>query len=181
MKDDTMKIEDISCGVFEKWLNDLTDARRDENNKWIRWPKKEKNADIKKMFGDKTPCGYESYYSCENKEFLYDLTWVKHGEDKHGKTVLLEVALAMELEFSDGFMGKGKYGGIKFDFNKLLQTNAKFKLMGFQMKTKTEVDDAIAEMERAIEYYKPSSKVFIFGWAYGEAKSHDYRFILSEK
>ena len=161
----------ITLDEIETLLNEtISEHKANGDGKWKRWKPREKNADIKMKFHRKgDELNVKSRYSRgKNKEFLYDFSWVEWGEDEnHGaEKFLKKVHLVMELEFSDQKMGNGTRGNVMYDFNKLLQSDAEIKVMGFQMKTQEEVSAGIARMKRAISHYKPSGSFLLFGWAW---------------
>ena len=159
----------ITLNEIETLLNETIDEHKvNGGDKWDIWMSPKKNSDIKEKFrrrGDEleVTSRYSRSKSKEggkNKEFLYDFSWVERGKDEnHGnETFLKKVHLVMELEFSNG--------SVMYDFNKLLQSDAEIKVMGFQMKTQEEVSAGIARMKRAISHYKPSGSFLLFGWAW---------------
>ena len=186
-------MNNLSLNTFETWINEVVAAQYEKGKTEMKaWPWKApaKNRDFKEKFHQKMldrKCGYWSRYSGnfltgesegkENREFLYDFSWVKWCEDGEDKNILQDVLMVMELEFSDGKMLKGKRGGIKFDFHKLLQADAPYKLMGFQMPQEAEVKEAIDDMKRAVDLYqsKASADILVFGWAYNDGPKKDNR------
>ena len=160
--------------IIEEWLNNLAKQHWKPDNTWRKWWARDKNKEIKKMLAEKgDKCfGLYSYYSGKGrKEFLYDFCWVRREKRKDGKSDrLIEVVMAAEMEFSDRKLGKGHLGGIRFDFNKLLQSDARYKIMFFQMPLKEEVESHAEKLicDANSYYSKFLSEVFICGWPWGD-------------
>jgi len=91
-----------------------------ERNNYI-WKSPVKNKEIKEQFAKEA-----ENYNCQcrpgdkKREWLYDLVWRNFESGDYISTLL-----AMEIELSDGC------GGIIYDFNKLLQSDANLKIMVF--------------------------------------------------
>ena len=95
-----------------------------------KWTNSVKNKEIKQKFTEKArelSC-IKSRSSIDRKarEWLYDLTWREFNE----KNQFVGVKLAMEIELSDI-----KTSGLIYDFNKLLQSDAEYKVFVFQQST----------------------------------------------
>ena len=178
----------IDLAVIEAWLAEVVHEWAPDG-KWKVWHASMKNRSIKEKFAEEGKrLGLRSHHSGrKNKEFLYDLCWVRRaardGEDKERR--LAEVVLAMELEFSDTQLRHGVHGGIRFDFNKLLQSDAKYKVLCFQMPHLSSVKEAIEKLKEDAACYqsKSASDIFICGWAWkdGGRKFHCESISLSPK
>ena len=181
---------DLNLDTFECWIREVVDSQYEKGKSAWPWSAKAKNDDIKEKFHKEMLCrqeklGFVSRYSGKclvgdnegkrNQEFLYDFAWVRWGKDDKCKDILQEVLLVMELEFSDHEIGKGKRGNIKYDFNKLLQADAPYKLMGFQIAHKKKVNDVISEMRDAVTAYqsKVHSNILLFGWPWKDGDRND--------
>lgn len=100
------------------------------------------------------------------KEFLYDVHWYT---DKKGSFYTPEnVALVVESELGDrrkGDKSKMPNPAIKFDFQKLLLSNAELRLMIFKTKNLLHLEELDAYFEQAITAYtllkKKSAFLFI--------------------
>lgn len=157
---------------FKGWLIDISSeaikekkakarAKGDESL-WQKeiWSSPCKNRAIKERFmieGDRR--GYKSRPSSSTKarEWLYDFVWRKFDD----KGNLTSVDLVMEIEVSDM-----NTGGIRYDFNKLLQADAKYKILVFQLKTEIEVESAIEVLRSAAMAYtsKVEANFLLCGW-----------------
>lgn len=77
----------------------------------------------------------------KNREWLYDIHWYKDSLSKHYTTV--EYVLVVECEWLtnrvDDTSGKS-FSAVKYDFQKLLVSNANLKLLIFKAKNITEKD-----------------------------------------
>ncbi len=182
-----MKNQDIenelSMNEFLKWLNKVNKDRqcKDEQSWQGKWSATEKNQEIKEKFAKefakfpgktgKIKCRYSDPNDRENSEFLYDFSvieWKKQEGEYSEEPSLLRTILAMELEFSEGKLHKGWKGGIKYDFHKLLQADAPYKILAFWMHDKKERDiisKALDELEAAARAYKNrcNSKLLLWG------------------
>lgn len=105
-----------------------------------------------------------------NREWLYDLVWYKDDLDKF--YIMKNTLLVVESEWAykrpkDKI--DDKYGAIKYDFQKLLLSNAKLKLMIFRVsgKTKQDIEQKLIELynyfNNAIDKYEQmESGEFLF-------------------
>ena len=161
---------------FKQWFREIEDKAIEEKKSIARtkgnesawkeeiWESKEKNKDIMKKFGKEGEnLKYESRYKNHIKdgndkgEWLYDLIWREFDESNNLKNIIL----AMEIE-----MGK-KIGSIKNDFNKLLQSDAEYKIMVFQQRNKeNQFEHTLNVLEKAVKTYKSKSdaKYLLCGW-----------------
>lgn len=157
---------------FKVWMNEVVDEAINEKrnkardkgdeSKWMKeiWKSPAKNKSIKAKFRDKGfDLGYNSRPSYKSKagEWLYDFIWREFDEDDN----FLNLILAMEIEVSDK-----KLKHIKYDFNKLLQAEAQYKILVFQLKTEDEIQNAFNYFENAAEKYcsKSNSEFLLCGW-----------------
>ncbi len=182
----TQDIEnELSMNTFLKWLNEVNEDRRLKPGVWFA---KYKNKEIKEKFANefasmfanfssetgKIKCRYSDSNDRENSEFLYDFSvieWKKQEGEDSEEPSLLRTILAMELEFSDQKIRKGWKGGIKYDFHKLLQADAPYKIMAFYKNDNKEHDvilKALDELEAAARAYKSrcNSKLLLWGVGY---------------
>jgi len=158
---------------FKKWILEiqseaLTEKRnrakeKGDESKWKKeiWKSPEKNEAIKIRFRDEgEKLGYKSRPSYKTKagEWLYDFIWRKFDENGN----LVGIELAMEIEVSDMHLK-----GIKYDFNKLLQSDSKYKILIFQLKTENEVNLALDCLFEATNKYvsKSESEYLLCGWS----------------
>lgn len=128
------------------------------------WRSSDKNSDIKKRFRDEGAArGYKSRpsYVSGAGEWLYDFVWREFDEDER----LVRVVLAMEIEVS-----ACNPKSIRYDFNKLLQADAEYKILVFQQKTKSEVDSTFSFLQDSFSIYqkKSDSAFLICGWCTAE-------------
>ncbi len=189
----TQDIENaLSMNTFLQWLNEVNEDRRLKPGIWFA---KYKNKEIKEKFANefanfssetgKIKCRYSDPDDSENSEFLYDFSvieWKKQvGEDSEEPS-LLRTILAMELEFSDKEIRKGWKGGIKYDFHKLLQADAPYKIMAFYMRDDKDPDvilNAFNELETAAIAYKKrcDSELLLWGCGHGRKRRTCHRII----
>ncbi len=113
-----------------------------------------------KNFADNHGC--EIYNKTLNKEWLYDITICKQS-----KGYIDETLLVAESEWSI-------YGeDIWYDFQKLLLSNSKYKVMIFSRKTIDEQEQMVADMKKQIDSYKFCNGIFLFACFINE---HGYVF-----
>jgi len=99
-----------------------------------------------------------------NKEWLFDLIWYK--EKKDTDYILTELLLAMECEWEgirNGDLKKIKYGAVKYDFQKLVVSNSKLKLLVFKANC-TDLDKLSKYFINAIRSFEntQTESTFIF-------------------
>lgn len=111
-----------------------------------------------------------SNYKFVNREWLYDLVWYK--DDLNESYIMKNTLLVVESEWAykrpkDKI--DDKYGAIKYDFQKLLLSNAGLKLMIFRIsgKTKQDIKQKLIELynyfNNAIDQYEQmESGEFLF-------------------
>lgn len=158
-------IEDFKC-----WFNELASAaikRKDDvelkTGKRPKWNNKVKNKEIKKIFTDKGLLlkGIKPRSSNDKKarEWLYDLIWREFDSDKH----FTGVKLAMEIELSDMTLG-----GLIYDYNKLLQSDAEYKVFVFQQKTIHDSEELFNKLELCSNNYnnRVKSKFLLSCWCW---------------
>lgn len=178
-------LNDVELNDVEKWLNELANSpeRKDANGDWIKWTATKKNKDIKKLFAEKIkmPTGYHAHYtdkSEKSSEFMYDFSWVRRVDD-----YVTDVALVMELEFSDTKTRKGIKGGLRFDLNKILQADAPLKVFGFQCGSTDTYNTIIDDLNESVKQYqhRVESRLLIFGWTWKDSKENgEHRFLFNQ-
>ena len=190
----------LSVKLFEKWLKAVADKAKDDAEKVakdpsqpsFKWMPSAKNIEIKRKFKEEIDAltvgmdnKIEVRYSgkCKedaedllikkNSEFLYDIS-VLEWEYVEGKDeIFVSNILAMELEFSDSQMRKGKKGGFKFDFHKLLQSDAPFKVFCFYKSDKkgdASITKELRELKELAERYKSRCNSKLLIWCCGRGK-----------
>lgn len=122
-------------------LNDISTQAFQEHwrgNKLWTDKIKEKIGNIGKELGYNvcTTPGFES-------EWLYDLVWYKN--DSNGRLQTIPLTLESEWDFN--------WSGIKYDFEKLLLSNAEKRIMICQAKTKNEAGALFDNFEQSIKSY----------------------------
>ncbi len=93
-------------------------------------------------------------------EWLYDIVWYKNVAD-NDKQYLSEVPLVAECEW-------GKLKDIRYDFEKMLMAQSRYKLLVFQAKSDQCVEGIINEMIRNIELFDQGrfhGEYLFAGWA----------------
>ncbi|WP_105190529.1 hypothetical protein [Pseudoalteromonas sp. T1lg48] len=161
----------------ESWLNELeviakgNKANANASGQKYIWYSAQKNKDIKSKFADK--CERLSTDARQFKarssgdggsggEWLYDFTlWEFSGKN------LIGIPLVAEIEMSDS-----KSGGLVYDFNKLLQSDADNKVFIFQQKSKSGFCEILKDIEAAIKNYahKVPSEYLVSCWIMSEYK-----------
>ncbi|KAF3984804.1 MAG: hypothetical protein HFP81_00270 [Methylococcales symbiont of Hymedesmia sp. n. MRB-2018] len=133
-----------------------------DDSQWKKeiWHSPQKNKDIKLRFsieGEKLGYRPRPYKQNNAGEWLYDFVWRKFDESGN----LLSVDLTMEIEVSDTDIKK-----IKYDFNKLLQSDSKYKILIFQLKKESDIINALVEFSDSVKSYnsKVSSEYLLCGW-----------------
>lgn len=134
-----------------------------DGSKWKKeiWTSPDKNKSIKSRFRDEgEKRGYKSRpsYKTNAGEWLYDFIWREFDESNH----LKRVVLSMEIEVSDKYL--------KYDFNKLLQSDSIYKIMVFQVKYVKEVEEVFLSLQSAISAYQTcvDSQYLLVGWCTSE-------------
>ena len=157
---------------FKNWFSEIREdaieqkkaiaREKGDERAWKKeiWKSPDKNNAIKVKFRDEgAKLGYKSRpsYVTGAGEWLYDFIWREFDESNNLKNIIL----AMEIEVSD--MEENR---IKYDFNKILQADSKYKIMVFQLKTKTEVLVVLENFEKAAKIYnsKLESQFLLCGW-----------------
>ena len=150
-------------------------AEKDEGDtsRWKReiWRSPEKNREIKALLAEEGQrLGFQVLPAGKRGEWLYDLVWRRLDADGN----LIGMPLAVEIEMSDENLG-----GIRYDFNKLLQAQADHKLMVFQLKTPEEVEAAFERLQEAIDAYPhaDSCRYLLCGWS---TQKNEFYFRRSE-
>lgn len=92
-----------------------------------------------------------------NREWLFDLCW--YSEVGH-QYFLESIDLVVEAEWTN-YRNKDKYGGIKYDFQKLLVVNMGLCLMVFEVTEKGR-KDLSKYFEKVYDIYKGNKTEFLF-------------------
>ncbi|MCM0613729.1 hypothetical protein KFJ24_14685 [Marinobacter sediminum] len=122
------------------------------------WRSPDKNHAIKSVLAaEGQRLGFQVLPAGSRGEWLYDLVWRRLDANRN----LTCMPLAVEIEMSDSSLG-----GIRYDFNKLLQAHANHKLMVFQVKTEGEVESTFERLEESIQVYPHSAscRYLLCGW-----------------
>ncbi len=111
---------------------------------------------IKKAIAElATPFDYEVRSTVEGtsygSEWLYDLTFLEKDNDR-----IIEIPLILESEWSP------KYENIAYDFDKLLQSKAKIKVMVFQQKNVQSVKEVFKKLKYSITSYSKSCSAEVY-------------------
>jgi len=155
---------------FKTWLDELAIIAIKRKNtielrtgKRPKWKNKIKNKEIKEKFtneGRLIP-GIKPRSSNDRKEseWLYDLIWREFDPDNH----FIGVKLVMEIELSDM-----KENGLIYDYNKLLQSDAEYKIFIFQQKTVSNAEMLFNKFESCTKNYKNKieSTFFLSCWCW---------------
>lgn len=117
-----------------------------------------------------------------NIEWMYDLHWYKEGND-HYTTVNLP--LVMECEWQHRHRRerqKVAYSGIKYDFQKLLITNAEYRLMVFKIVRLSDLDHLMEYFNGNINGYKqlPKGAKFLFVGFYHKKRTFYYHELFKQ-
>jgi len=155
---------------FKTWLNELAviatkrkDAIELKTGKRPKWNNKVKNKEIKEKFTNEGLLlkGIKPRSSNDRKarEWLYDLIWREFNSDDY----FTGVKLAMEIELSDM-----KVGGLSYDYNKLLQSDAEYKVFVFQQRTVDDSEKLFNKLELCTNNYKNrvESTFFLSCWCW---------------
>ena len=101
----------------------------------------------------------------KNREWLYDLHWyLDHKKHRYQRKRFgyqpERLPLVVECEWSKKRKGDGEdsYGGIKYDFQKLLVTNAKLRLMICLITKYRDIEELNDYFDEAIANYKPLAR-----------------------
>jgi len=158
------------------WLEELsTIANRNQklakmNGTEFIWYSADKNKDIKRKFseeGEKLPTNgrlsSRSSGKSSGREWLYDFTL----REFDSRDQLINIPLVAELEFSDS-----KVNGLIYDFNKLLQSDADYKVFIFQQKQHSDTEHFFECISNSVDAYnhKSSSEYLIVCWITSEYK-----------
>lgn len=124
-----------------------------ETGKRPKWTNTVKNKEIKERFlveGRRLE-GIKPRSSADRKarEWLYDLIWREFDSENN----FVGVRLAMEIELSDM-----KESGLIYDFNKLLQSDSKYKIFVFQQQTNEQADNLFKKFRYRTELYNHKVK-----------------------
>lgn len=161
---------------FTAWLDDIAEVANKRKHqielktgKRPKWNNRVKNKEIKERFsleGLKTK-GIRPRSSSDRKarEWLYDLVWREYSESGY----FMAVKLAMEIELSDM-----KLKGLIYDYNKLLQSDAEYKIFVFQQKTVIDSKSIFEELATRTKEYssRVSAEVLLCCWCWETATFH---------
>lgn len=147
-------------GIEARAIDDKKARAADPAN-WQReiWPSPEKNRAIKAVLAEEGErLGFQVLPSGQRGEWLYDLIWRRLDGNRN----VIGIPLAVEIEVSDS-----RLGGIRYDFNKLLQAQADHKLMVFQVKTPDEVQQAFQRLVQSIRAFPHTHdcRYLLCGWS----------------
>ena len=114
----------------------------------------------------------------KNAEWLFDLHWYTDGKKPY---TTLTLPLVVECEWQQKRKGDkvNKFSGIKYDFQKLLVTNAELRLMIFKVVRPTDFDELAEYFEDNISNYSHLDKgaKFLFVAFSERQKTFYYSFI----
>ena len=117
----------------------------------------------------------------KNSEWLFDLHWYVEGKNPYTTTRL---PLVMECEWQQKRKGDRKvaFSGIKYDFQKLLVSNAEFRLMIFKIKNLNDFNFLSEYFEDNISNYEQLLKnsKFLFIAFYDKEKTFYYTEIIKQ-
>ncbi|SDO28374.1 hypothetical protein [Vreelandella arcis] len=137
-------------------------AKHGDEAHWKRmiWRSPEKNHLIKVALAEEGQrLGFQVLPNPVTKrgEWLYDAVWRRVDANRN----VIGIPLAVEIEVSDS-----RLGGIRYDFNKLLQAQADHKLMVFQVKTPTDVEEVFSRLMTSIDAFPHSHpcRYLLAGW-----------------
>lgn len=117
-------------------------------------------ADVGRAFGWLTAAnGCETD---EGKEWLYDVVWYQSDKSGH----MTDVPLVAESEW-------GNENAIKEDFEKLLVSRSRYRIMVFQAESEQVIDALLGKMELWISKFcrtKEGDRYLLVGWAWKSNK-----------
>ena len=162
-------LEDVEANVITNKKNSAKDPMHWENE---IWKSPSKSADIKKKFRDEMEnfdhCNGQKYVSSSLKkagtgEWLYD--FVSRRLDVEDN--LIEVFLTMEIKMSNTNECDGRY-----DFNKLLQADSRYKIFVFQHNSRENVLAGMTKLKDSAEKYsfRSDSDFLLCGWSTSDNK-----------
>lgn len=142
--------------------------RAKDPDHWKRkiWRSPDKNRDIKAaLLEEGERLGFQVLPSKSRGEWLYDLIWRRLDGNRN----VIGITLAVEIEVSDS-----RAGGIRYDFNKLLQAQADHKLMVFQVKTSEDIKQVCDRLVRSIRAFPHAHpcRYLLCGWSTQENAFH---------
>ena len=155
---------------FKYWFEQLAENANErkektplENGQLPKWNNTTKNKEIKHKFTQeanqlKGITARSSNNDEAGGEWLYDLIWREYDSNN-----FTGVKLAMEIELSDM-----KERGLVYDFNKLLQSDAEYKVFVFQQKTINETKNLFAKFKLCVDNYnnKVESNFLLACWCW---------------
>lgn len=111
-----------------------------------------------------------------NREWLFDVHWYTEGIEPYS---ILTLPLVAECEWNPRLRGDGKtsYSGIKYDFQKLVVSNAELRLMIFIIKKIKDLEKLNIYFENVIKNYAHLGRDsnFLFIAFYDKIKSFYYK------
>lgn len=145
-----MNIQQSEPDSFERDI--IKKLKKHDNTPLGKWPNSLATHDVKKDVGEVAKeKGYKvratEYRQTEQCEWLYDLTCLKYDKDGY----LEDIPLVMESEW------KNKYE-IRKDFEKLLVSRAKYRVMILQVKSDEEEKEIIEQLRQYVEKCQCSKK-----------------------
>lgn len=153
------KIRELYYPEYEKFL-ELAEEIKEIMNVIISAGEKSDGCGSKKTWTESLNILFKKFadnYGCEiynktlNKEWLYDITICKQS-----KGCIDETFLVAESEWSI-------YGeDIWYDFQKLLLSNSKYKVMIFSRKNIDEQEQMVADMKKQVQSYRTCNGIFLF-------------------
>jgi hypothetical protein len=157
----TEQLELVQHAAIERKKARSADKHDGDTAQWKKeiWLSPNKNHAIKSVLAaGGQRLGFQVLPAGSRGEWLYDLVWRRLDANRN----LICMPLAVEIEMSDSSLG-----GIRYDFNKLLQAQANHKLMVFQVKTEAEVKSTFERLEESIQAFPHSSlcRYLLCGWS----------------
>lgn len=159
---------------FKSWISELgieanewKDSQEKSTGKRPNWTNPHKNKDIKNKFavkGKQRPDIQVRSSAEKNKgEWLYDLVWRKLDSNQN----LIGIELAMEIELSS--LGTS---GLVYDFNKLLQSDADYKIFVYQQKSVVLAETIANDLKTRKDIYnsKVDSAYLLACWCWDSAE-----------
>lgn len=157
----------------------IIEALEDVSVKLIASETKNDKAWTRAIKNQLTELAYESYnynvwtspndYDDTTSEYLYDMVWYEHI-DGHKNDINL-VHLVLESEW------KRDFSEIKYDFYKLTQARAKYRVMIFQSNDIQSVFDNLCNIVDTSRMTEVGDRYLLAGWNDNDG----FRFLLKEK
>jgi hypothetical protein len=157
----------------------IVEALEDVSVKLIASETKNDNAWTRAIKNQLTELAYETYnynvwtnpndYEPTTSEYLYDMVWYEHL-DGHINDINL-VHLVLESEW------KSDFSEIKYDFYKLTQARAKYRVMIFQSNNLQSVFDSLCNIVDTSRMTEVGDRYLLAGWNDNEG----FKFLLKVK